>query len=137
MGRTRPILLATVIATWPGQTWAEAVDITGDWKCEYSVRSQDSEARSAAAWFQVTFKADAKFAGGGKTIAAGSALSMKLQGKYSIADDGLLKMTGVSEIARQRLPFRFVSNVISDTLIERRAEEGGISYHTKCTREAN
>ena len=137
MRRSTTILCAGLIAVsmLPISSHAQPIDITGDWQCEYSVKSTDQAPRTTAAWFQVSFRSDAKFAGGGKTIAGGSALSMQLNGKYSVAGDGLLKMTGVSEIARQRVPFRFVSNVLNESVMERRAKEGSIAYHTQCTRE--
>ena len=113
---------------------ADKIDITGDWLCEYSTRSADKAMKTAAGWFQVTFTAPADFKGGGKTVAGGSTLNMVLEGKYTVADDGALKLTGVSKVARQRLPFRFVSDVKSSTLIERQADTGGVTYHTKCSR---
>ena len=114
--------------------WADKIDITGDWLCEYSTRSAGKATKTAAGWFQVTFTAPADFRGGGKTVAGGSTLNMVLEGKYTIAEDGALKLSGISQVARQRLPFRFVSDVKSSTLIERKAEAGSLTYHTKCSR---
>ena len=133
MKLTRAIMLGLMLASTPA--WAlDKAEIAGKWQCEYAVRDQTKPDRDSAAWFQVTLKQGGKFLGTGKAIAGGSALPMNLRGAWALSDDGVLKLTGVSEVANQQLPFRFVADVIDANSISRLETRGSIHYRTGCDR---
>ena len=65
---------------------------------------------------------------------AGSALPMTLRGAWAMGDDGVLKLTGVSDVANQKVPFRFVSDRAGPDRFKRHEVKSGTEYRTGCKR---
>lgn len=128
----RPVtaLAALLIAT---PALADA-PMAGKWQCDYGVRKLSSAVGSSSAWFEITMAESGRFHGGGKAMASGTALTMTLNGSWSVDGDGVLKMTGVSDVSNQKLPFRFVSDRVDDDTFKRHEVKSGTEYKTGCKR---
>lgn len=131
----RPALLISIIIGWAATGPASADSpLAGKWICDYGVRKLSSAGQSSSAWFEVTFKEGGRFYGVGKATAAGSALPMVVRGAWTF-DDGVLKLTGASDISNRVVPFRFVSKRVSDHRFKQREIKGAAEYRTSCKRD--
>ena len=107
--------------------------IAGDWLCDYGVRKLSSAMKSSSAWFEVTFAENGRFRGTGKATAAGTSLPIVVRGAWRL-DDGLLKLTGLSDVSNRVVPFRFVTKRIGDDRFKHREVKGASEYRTSCKR---
>lgn len=130
MLRFAPMFAALLIAA---PALADA-PMEGKWQCNYGVRKLSEAKEASAAWFEVTLAGSGRFHGGGKAIAAGLAMAMTLNGSWSVDEDGVLKMTGISDVTNQKLPFRFESDRVDDDTFKRHAVRKGTEYKTGCIR---
>lgn len=109
--------------------------IAGKWRCDYTVRKLSSAQQSSSAWFEVTLTEAGRFHGGGKAVAAGSALPMALKGAWALDEEGVLKLTGISDVANRQVPFRFVSDRVGPDRFKRAEMKGASEYRTSCRRD--
>ena len=130
----RNLLAAAMLIGFVPQPSAAEAPVTGQWQCDYGVRKLSSATGTSSAWFEITITEKGRFHGGGKAIAAGTALPMTLNGAWSLDEDGVLKMTGVSDVANQKVPFRFISDRVDDDTFKRREVRSGAEYKTGCKR---
>ena len=128
--RTLTLLMLAVTAP----ALAEA-PVPGTWICEYGVRKLSSSEQSSSAWFEITLVESGKFHGTGKARAAGSTVPMILRGAWAMDEDGILKLTGVSDVTNRIVPFRFISDRKGDDQFKRREMKAGAEYKTSCRRK--
>ena len=129
----RPLLAALAIAlTTPALA---ETPVPGIWQCDYGVRKLSSAQKSSSAWFEITVTEKGRFHGGGKAIADGVALPMTLNGSWKLDEEGILKLTGVSDVANQKVPFRFISDRVDDDSFKRQEVRKGTEYKTACKRQ--